>query len=79
MSDADGKEVEVQSFPPTHFNKQWTKGFTLPKPPKEGKVNITYFSKEEKLKVPVDVAVGRDLLETASSHALAAIPAVGDG
>jgi hypothetical protein len=58
FKDADGKAVEVTPFGHYGFAKSWTYTFQLKKEIKKGKFTVTYFSKEEKVTVPVDVEVG---------------------
>jgi len=59
IKDADGKEVEVYGggTPFSNNPKEFTFNYTLLKPLKEGKVTISYFTKSEKVKVPVDLDV----------------------
>jgi hypothetical protein len=61
VKDGDGKVVEMFGGMPNRFGKDWTATYTLRKEVKEGKVTITYFTKEEQVKVPVDLSVGLDL------------------
>jgi hypothetical protein len=62
VKDADGKEVEVYAgMPFSSAPKEFSIAYTLQKPVKEGTVTITYFTKSEKVKVPVDLSVGIDL------------------
>jgi len=59
VKDADGKDVEVYAGAPfPSAPKEFTVTYTLQKPLKEGKVTITYFTKSEKVKVPIDLSVG---------------------
>jgi len=66
VTDADGKTVEVRPgffFGPPSFtpNKTYGNAFNLAKPVTKVKVKITYFTKEEKVTVPVDLALGAGL------------------
>jgi hypothetical protein len=63
IKDADDKVAEL--FPRGSFGggDNWSFSYALKKPLKEGKVLITYFSKEEKVKVPIDLSVGIGLGE----------------
>jgi hypothetical protein len=60
VKDADGKTVETMTFgaPFQNFDKKWTASYTLKKVVAKPKISITYFSKEEKVTVPVDLGVG---------------------
>jgi hypothetical protein len=60
VKDAEGKAVETMTFgsPFLGFDKKWTVSYTLRKPVTKVKVTVTYFDKEEKVTVPVDLAVG---------------------
>jgi hypothetical protein len=54
-----GTAVEVEGEPvPFGDGKSWRYAFALKKPPKRAKIAIQYFSKEEKVTVPVDLTVG---------------------
>jgi hypothetical protein len=57
----DGKEVEVFAGGSTSGDENHTHYYNIRKPLKEGKVKVTYFSKEELIKVPVDLAIGAGL------------------
>jgi len=63
IKDAEGTEFEVRQYVP--FSRvggdPWMTSFGVKKPLKEGTVTVHYFSKEEKVKVPVDLTVGLDL------------------
>jgi len=62
VKDADGKDVDVYAGAPfPSAPKEFTVTYTLQKPVKEGKVTITYFTKSEKVKVPIDLSVGLGL------------------
>jgi hypothetical protein len=58
FKDADGKAVEVTLWGSNSAGKSWTQTFSLKKEITNGKFAVTYFSKEEKVTVPVDVEVG---------------------
>jgi len=58
FKDADGKAVEVTLWGSNSDGKSWTQTFSLKKEITNGKFTVTYFSKEEKVTVPVDVEVG---------------------
>ena len=58
VKDADGKTVEVSNFGAYGFAKTWTFNFGLKREIKKGKFSVTYFSKEEKATVAVDLATG---------------------
>jgi len=60
VKDADGKEVETYGggTPFPSAPKEFSSTYTLQKPLKEGKVTVSYFTKSEKVKVPVDLNVG---------------------
>jgi hypothetical protein len=60
VKDADGKTVETTTFgsPFQNFDKKWTVSYTLRKVVEKPKISISYFSKEEKVTVPVDLGVG---------------------
>jgi hypothetical protein len=60
VKDADGKTVETMTFgsPYQSFDKKWTASYTLKKVVEKPKISITYFSKEEKVTVPVDLGMG---------------------
>jgi hypothetical protein len=60
VKDADGKSVEVLKRG-WYGGDQRTYNYALAKPLKEGTIHVTYFSKEEKVKVPIDLSVGLDL------------------
>jgi len=62
IKDGEGTEFEVQQYGiPFGFGDNWTTNFAVKKAIKEGTVTVRYFSKEEKVKVPVDLTVGLDL------------------
>jgi len=61
VKDADGKAVEVAKRGWFGSGDQWTFNFALVKPLKEGSIHVTYFSKAEKITVPIDLSVGVDL------------------
>src|SRR5262249_26239725 len=61
VKDADGKEVKVLSFGNFGFGKMWTFNFALEKVVEKAKVSVTYFSKEEKVTVPVELSFGLGL------------------
>jgi len=58
VKDADGKAAEA--FQQSWFSggDDWTHQYALRKPLKEGKIIVTYFAKQEKVKVPVDLSFG---------------------
>jgi hypothetical protein len=58
VKDADGKAVEVMPTGSGGFGKDWTSNFSLKDPMKQAKVSVRYFSKDEKVTVPVDLTVG---------------------
>jgi hypothetical protein len=58
FKDADGKAVEGTLWGSNSDGKSWTQTFSLKKKITIGKFTVTYFSKEEKVTVPVDVEVG---------------------
>lgn len=58
VKDGDDKDVEVLNRGQSGFGKNWTFYFTLKKPLKDGKISVTYFSKDEKVTVPVDLSFG---------------------
>jgi len=57
----DGKSAEV--YPRGWFpsGDKWTFNYALAKPLEEGSITVTYFAKEEKVKVPIDLTVGLGL------------------
>jgi hypothetical protein len=57
----DGTAVEVITGFSTGFGTSWTTNYTLRKPVKKGKISVTYFSKDEKVTVPVDITIGLGL------------------
>jgi hypothetical protein len=62
VKDADGKEVEAMSFwQPSGYDKSWTYTYTLKKALEKGKVTVTYFSKDEKVTVPIELSAGLGL------------------
>jgi len=61
VKDGDGKELEVQAYGTLGFGDNWTSNYAVKKEVKEGSIKVTYFSKEEKVKVPIDLTVGLDL------------------
>jgi hypothetical protein len=61
VKDADGKEVELMSYGHYGFDKSWTYSYGLKKALEKGKVTVTYFSKDEKVTVPVEVSAGLGL------------------
>lgn len=61
FKDADGKTVEMTTYGPHGFGTNWTMQCTLKKEASKGKVTVTYFSKEEKVTIPVEVTTGLDL------------------
>jgi hypothetical protein len=58
VKDADGKAVAATLWGTSSKGKIWTKTFSLKKEITKGKFTVTYFSKEEKVTVPVDLEVG---------------------
>jgi hypothetical protein len=56
--DADGKAIEVTPGGYFGYGKNWTYYFTLKKEAKKAKLAVVYFSKEEKVEVPVEMDVG---------------------
>lgn len=60
VKDEDGNSIEaVFSYSSPIFNtKKTTYHYTLSRQVKKGKITITYFNKEEKVTVPVDLSVG---------------------
>jgi hypothetical protein len=58
VKDAEGKAVAATLWGTNSKGKIWTKTFSLKKEITKGKFTVTYFSKQEKVTVPVDVAVG---------------------
>jgi len=63
VKDGDGKAVELFARGWFGNNDNWTFNYALAKPLEEGTIHVTYFSKEEKVKVPIDVTVGLGLGE----------------
>jgi len=62
IKDGEGTEYEVQSYGTFGgFQQEWTTSFAVKKAIKEGTITVHYYSKEEKVKVPVDLTVGLDL------------------
>jgi hypothetical protein len=61
IKDGDGKEVELNTYGHYGFDKSWTYSYSLKKALEKGKVSITYFSKDEKVTVPVELSVGLGL------------------
>ncbi len=61
VKDADGKTVDVMTGYSYGFGKNWSSTFSLKRPVKNIKVSITYFAKQEKVNVPVDVSLGLGL------------------
>jgi hypothetical protein len=55
---AGGKAVEVSSGFAYGFGKSWTYTYTLKTAVEKPKIAVTWFSKEEKVTVPVDLEVG---------------------
>ncbi len=60
VKDAAGKSVEVSQGYFYGFGNNWTYGYTLKKPVQKAKIAVSWFSKEEKVTVPVnlDVSLG---------------------
>jgi hypothetical protein len=58
VKDADGKTIEVLAGGHYGFGKNWSYYFSLKKEAKKVKIAVVYFSKEEKVDVPVDIDVG---------------------
>jgi len=61
VKDADGKEVELMSYGHYGFDKNWTYSYGLKKAVEKGKVTVTYFSKDEKVTVPIELSAGLGL------------------
>jgi hypothetical protein len=61
VKDGDGNGIEASGGQPYRTGKEWVSSYSIRKELPEGKVTITYFSKEEKVKVPVDLTFGLDL------------------
>jgi hypothetical protein len=62
VKDADGKMIDTfTQGMPWYFNKKWGLSWTLRKQVAKPKISITWFSKEETVKVPVDVSIGLGL------------------
>jgi hypothetical protein len=61
VKDTDGKTVELFGFGSYGFGTNWTSNFAMKKVVDKPKISITYFSKEEKVTVPVDVELGLGL------------------
>jgi len=61
IKDDDGKEVELQSYGSFGFGENWTFNYAAKKAIKEGTITVTYYSKEEKVKVPIDLSASLDL------------------
>jgi len=66
VTDADGKEIMVSSYGtygPGPFTKEkvWTSSFGMFKKADKIKVKISYFTKDEKVEVPIDLSVGLGL------------------
>src|SRR5262249_19095829 len=61
VKDGDGKAVEVQRRGWFNDGQKYVFNYALAKPLKEGTIHVTYFSKEEKITVPIDLSVGLDL------------------
>src|SRR5262249_39079896 len=58
VKDADGKTVETSNFGNYGFGKTWTYNYSLRKVVEKPKITITYFSKEEKVTVPINLSLG---------------------
>jgi hypothetical protein len=58
VKDGEGKEVEVYVGFGFGTPEKWTSNYSLAKPLAEGTIHVTYFSKEEKVKVPIDLSIG---------------------
>jgi len=61
VKDGDGKEMELQSYGSFGFGENWTYNYAVKKAIKEGTITVTYYSKEEKVKVPIDLSTSLDL------------------
>jgi hypothetical protein len=61
VKDAAGKAVEVSQGYFYGFGKNWIYSYTLKKPMSKVKIAVTWFSKEEKVKVPVNLEVSLGL------------------
>ncbi len=61
VKDAAGKVVETLLGFSFGFGKSWTYNYTLKKAVDKPKVSVTWYSKEEKVKVPVDIEMGLGL------------------
>jgi len=63
IKNSEGKAVEVQPRGWYGSGDNWTFNYGLAKPLEEGTISVTYFSKEDKVKVPIDLSVGLGLAE----------------
>jgi hypothetical protein len=64
LKDDDGKDVPLSPSGNVFYNpvaKQWNTSFYATKNPKKIKVAVSYFNKDEKITVPVDVTTGLSL------------------
>ena len=61
VKDTAGKAVEVSQSYFYGYGKNWTYSYTLKKPVQKAKIAVTWFSKEEKVTVPVDLEVSLGL------------------
>jgi hypothetical protein len=58
VKDADGKTVDVSPGFNYGFGKNWTYSYSLKKALPKAKIAVTWFAKEEKVTVPVEVETG---------------------
>jgi len=61
IKDADGKQVELQRRGWFGDGQKFMFNYALAKPLEQGTIHVTYFAKEEKVTVPIDLSVGIDL------------------
>jgi hypothetical protein len=62
LEDDEGTKYEVLTYgTAVQVGDKWQTSFGVKKAIKEGTVTVHYFSKEEKVKVPIDLTVGLDL------------------
>jgi len=61
VKDAAGKTVDLLPGFTSGFGKNWAANFSMKRAVDRAKVSITYFSKQEKVPVPVDVSMGLGL------------------
>jgi len=61
VKDGDGKEMEVQPYGSFPFGESWTFTYAVKKAIKEGSITVNYYSKEEKVTVPIDLSASLDL------------------